>query len=177
MAAIVIGNWWALALRGTFAILFALFAFFWPGITAVALILLFGAYLFVDGIFAMVAGLRLARQHARSGALLLEAVLDIILAVICFVWPATALVALVYLIAIWAVVTGIALIAAGIALIRFSGEWLLVVAGLLSVLLGIALFVQPAAGVVALSWWLGAYALLFGIFLLSVAFRVRHHPV
>jgi uncharacterized membrane protein HdeD (DUF308 family) len=177
MAAIMVGNWWALALRGVFAILFALVAFFLPGITAAALIILFGAYAFVDGVFALVAGLRAARHHGRSGALLLEGILNLLIGIIVFVWPGPALVALIYLIAIWAVVSGIAMMAAGMALIRHSGEWLLVLSGVISVLLGIILFVQPAAGVIALSWWLGFYALLFGITLLTAAFRIRHHPV
>jgi uncharacterized membrane protein HdeD (DUF308 family) len=177
MATILIGNWWALALRGVAAILFALIAFFWPGITATALIFLFGFYVLLDGIFALIAALRAARQHGRSGALLLEGVLDLVIAVIVFAWPGAALVAVVYLIAIWAVVTGVVLTAAGVALIRLSGEWLLVVCGLLSILLGVILFMQPGAGVVALSWWLGIYALLFGIVLLSTAFRIRYHPV
>ena len=177
MAAIMVGNWWALALRGVVAILFALIAFFLPGVTAAALILLFGAYALVDGVFALIAGLRLARQHGRSAPLLLEGVLNVLVGVVIFIWPEPALVAIVYLIAIWAVITGIVLIAAGIALIRHSGEWLLVLCGVISVLLGIILFVQPGAGVVALSWWLGFYALLFGIVLLTTAFRIRHHPV
>src|SRR5579863_697895 len=100
MAAILIGNWGALALRGVAAILFALIAFFWPGITATALILLFGAYALIDGVFALVAGLRAARRHGRSGALLLEGILNILLAVVVFTWPGTALVALIYLIAL-----------------------------------------------------------------------------
>jgi len=177
MAAILVGNWWALALRGIAAIIFALIAFFWPGITALALTILFGAYALVDGVFALTAGLRAARHHGRSGPLLLEGVLDILIAVICFFWPVSALIALVYLIAIWAVISGVALIAAGMALIRLSGEWLLVLGGVISILLGIILFVQPAAGVIALSWWLGIYALLFGIALISAAFRIRHHPI
>jgi uncharacterized membrane protein HdeD (DUF308 family) len=177
MAAILIGNWWALALRGVLAILFAIVAIFWPGITAVVLVLWFGAYAFVDGVFALVAGLRAARHHGRSGALLFEGILNILIGVICFFWPDLALVALVYLIAVWAIVTGIALVAGGMALVRLSGELLLVVGGLLSILLGVALFVQPAVGVVALSWWLGVYALLFGIMLLSAAFRIRYHPI
>ncbi len=177
MATILIGNWWALALRGGVAILFALIAFIKPGITAEIVILLFGAYALVDGIFALVAALRAAQHHGRSGGLLLEGVLNIVIAVIVFAWPGPALVALIYLIAIWAIVTGVALVAAGMALIRLSGEWLLVVSGALSILLGLILFVQPAVGVVALSWWLGIYALLFGIMLLSVAFRVRYHPI
>jgi uncharacterized membrane protein HdeD (DUF308 family) len=177
MAAILIGNWWALAVRGVVAILFAIIAFIKPGITAEVVILLFGAYAFIDGIFALVAALRAARRHGRSGALLLEGILNIVIGIIVFLLPGPALVALIYLIALWAIITGVALMAAGIALIRLSGEWLLVVSGLLSILLGIVLVVQPAAGVVALSWWLGAYALLFGIALLSAAFRIRYHPI
>ena len=177
MAAILIGNWWALALRGVVAIVFAIIAFFWPGITAAALILLFGVYALVDGVFALVAGLRAARRHGRSRTLLIEGILNIAIAVVVFAWPGPALVALIYLIALWAVITGVVLMAAGIALIRLGGGSLLVVSSLISILLGIVLFIQPAAGVVALSWWLGAYALLFGIAMLSAAFRIRYHPI
>ena len=177
MAAVLIGNWWAMALRGVMAIVFAFLAFFWPAMTALALVLLFGVYALADGVFALMAALHAAGRHGRSGALLLEAVLDLVIAAICFVWPVTALVALIYLIALWAIVSGIALMAAGIALIRASGEWLLVVAGLLSVVLGIALAAAPGVGIVALSWWLGIYALLFGIALVAAAFRIRHHPI
>jgi uncharacterized membrane protein HdeD (DUF308 family) len=177
MAQVLIGNWWALAIRGVFAIIFAVIAFVWPGITAAALVLLFGAYALVDGIFSLIAALRAARHHGRSGALLLEGILDLIIAAIVFFWPVEALVAIIYFIAIWAVISGIALIAAGIAMIRVNGEWLLVLSGIISILLGIILFVQPGAGVVALSWWLGVYALLFGISLIGAAFRLRHwHP-
>jgi len=174
MAQVLIGNWWALALRGVFAIVFAVIAFVWPGITAAALVLLFGAYALVDGVFALVASLRAARHHGPSGALVLEGILDLIIAAIVFFWPVEALVAIIYFIAIWAVITGIALIAAGIAMIRVNGEWLLVLSGIISILLGIILFVQPGAGVIALSWWLGVYALLFGIAMIAAAFRMRH---
>jgi len=177
MAAVLVGNWWLLALRGVLAILFAIFAFVWPGLTAVVLILMFGAYAFVDGVFALIAALRAAQRHGRSGGFLLEGILNLVIALICFFWPAQALVALIYLIAIWAIVTGVALLAAGMAMIRFAGEWLLVLGGLLSVVLGIVLFFVPAAGVVALAWWLGIYALLFGIAMLSAAFRIRDYPI
>jgi uncharacterized membrane protein HdeD (DUF308 family) len=174
MAQILIGNWWVLALRGMFAIIFAVIAFLWPGITAAALVVLFGAYALVDGVFAIIAGVRAAQHHGRSGPLLLEGILDLVIAAIVFFWPVEALIAIVYFIAIWAVISGIALIAAGIALIRINGEWLLVLSGIISLLLGIILFVQPGAGVIALSWWLGIYALLFGISLIGAAFRLRH---
>ncbi|MGE5268766.1 MAG: HdeD family acid-resistance protein [Thiohalocapsa sp.] len=177
MAAVLVGNWWALALRGALAILFGVLAIIWPGITALVLVLMFGAYAFVDGIFALVAAMRLAHQHGRSAGLVLEGILNVIIGIICFVWPVSALVALIYLIAIWAIISGIALIAVGLSLIRLSGEWLLVVGGVLSIILGVILFIQPALGVVTLSWWLGIYAILFGIMLVTAAFRIRHHPV
>jgi uncharacterized membrane protein HdeD (DUF308 family) len=174
MVAILIGNWWALALRGVLAIVFAILAFVWPGMTAIVLVTLFGAYALVDGVVALIAGLRSSRRHGRSGALLFEGILNIAIAVICFVWPLSALVALIYLIAIWAIISGIALIAAGLALNRLAGEWLLAVSGLVSIALGVVLFIIPEAGIVALSWWLGFYALLFGVALLVTAFRIRH---
>jgi uncharacterized membrane protein HdeD (DUF308 family) len=177
MAAILVGNWWVLALRGALAILFALVAFFLPGVTVTALVLVFGAYAFVDGIFALIAGLRAARHHGRSAPLLIEGILNLVIGILVFLWPIAALVTLIYMIAIWAVVTGVVLIVAGIALIRHSGEWLLILGGIISVLFGIVLFFAPGAGIVALSWWLGFYALLFGIALLIAAFRIRHHPI
>ena len=177
MAQVLIGNWWVLALRGVFAIIFAVIAFLWPGITAAALVLLFGASALIDGIFALVAALRAARHHGPSAALVLEGVLDLVIATIVFFWPIEALVAIIYFIAIWAVISGIALIAAGIALIRVNGEWLLVLSGIISILFGIILFGLPGAGVVFLSWSLGIYALLFGIVMIGAAFRLRHwHP-
>src|SRR5260221_14580609 len=122
MATILIGNWWALALRGAAAILFALLAFLWPAMTATVLVLLFAAYALVDGVFSIMAAIRAARHHGRSGPLLFEGILDLVIAAIAFLWPMTALVALIYLTAIWAVITGIALIAAGIAFIPPNRE-------------------------------------------------------
>src|SRR5437879_13487718 len=146
MAQVLIGNWSALALRGVFAIVFAVIAFVWPGITAAALVLLFGAYALVDGIFSLIAALRAALHHGPSAALVFEGVLDLVIATIVFFWPIEALVAIIYFIAIWAVISGIALIAAGIALIRVNGEWLLVLSGIISILFGTFPFGLLAAG-------------------------------
>lgn len=177
MAAILIGNWWALALRGVLAILFAIIAFVLPLVAATAMVLVFAAYAVVDGLFALVAAVRAARRHGHSTPLLIEGVLNLLIGFFFFGWPGEALVAFVWLIAIWAILTGVLLIAAGVRLIRQSGEWLLLLGGIISVLFGVALFVAPIAGIVAISWWLGAYALLFGIALLVAAFRMRRHSV
>jgi uncharacterized membrane protein HdeD (DUF308 family) len=177
MAQVLVGNWWVLAIRGVFAIIFAIIAFIAPGVTAAVMILFFGAYALVDGIFAIIAAVRAAHHHGRSAPLVVEGILNIIIGVIVFWQPVAALVALIYLIGIWAVISGIALIAAGIAMIRINGEWLLVLSGIISVLFGVLLFFAPLVGIVTISWWLGIYALLFGISLIGAAFRLRHwHP-
>jgi len=113
MAAVLIGNWWALALRGGAAVLFAIIALASPTFTATVLILVFGAYALIDGIFAFVAAQRAAHRHGRSWPLIVVGVFDIIVALVAFVLPGVALVVLVYVIALWALVTGVAMVTAG----------------------------------------------------------------
>jgi uncharacterized membrane protein HdeD (DUF308 family) len=168
-------RWWLIALRGVLAILFGLVAFIWPGPTIIALALLFGAYMLVDGVLAFVAAIS-GRGGDRWWVLMLEGLVGVLAGIAAFIWPGlTALVA-VYLIAAWALLTGVLEIAAAIRLRRqIEGEWLLVVGGVLSILLAVLLFVLPGAGATALVWVLGAYAILFGIMLLALSFRVRGH--
>jgi len=167
-------HWWVLALRGVAAILFALIAFAWPGITLTALVWLWGAYAFVDGVFAVVAAVRAAEQHQRWGMLLLEGISGIAAGIVAFAWTGITALVLVYLIAAWAIVTGIFEIAAAIRLREMiEGEWLLGLSGVLSVLLGVLIIARPGAGLLAWVWVIGAYALLFGIVLLALAFRLR----
>jgi uncharacterized membrane protein HdeD (DUF308 family) len=168
-------NWWALALRGLFAILFGLVAFLFPGITLEVLILLFAAYAAVDGVFAIIAGVRAAERHERWGALVLEGLIGIAAAAVAIAWPALTLIALVYIIAAWAIVSGVVLLAAATRLRPLHGEWLLAINGIISILLGVMLFVSPIAGAIVLAWWIGAYALFFGVMLIVLAFRLRRH--
>jgi len=177
MAAVLIGNWWAMALRGAAAILFAVIAFAAPNLTATVLIMVFGAYTLVDGLFAFVAAQRAAHRHGRSWPLIVEGLLDMALATICFVFPDVALVTLIYVIGFWAVLSGLALVTPGFGLLRLNGHLLLIFGGLLSIALGVVLLSHPDAGIIALTWWLGVYALLFGIVLVSAAFRLRHHQI
>jgi uncharacterized membrane protein HdeD (DUF308 family) len=167
-------NWWALAVRGVIAILFALLAFTMPGITLAVIVLLFGAYALVDGIFAIVSAIRAAHGHRRWGAFLLEGIVGIIAGLITMFVPAVTLAFLIYVVAGWAVVTGILELAAAIRLRRhIPGEWLLVLTGIVSVLFGVMIFWAPVLGVLAIAWWLAGYALIFGILLLTLAFRLR----
>lgn len=166
-------NWWALALRGFVAVLFGLLTFFLPGITLVTLILLFGVYALADGIFNVVAFFRVASHH---WALLIEGLIGIIAGILTFVWPAITALALLYVIAFWAIFTGVFEIIAGIRLRKvITNEWLLLLMGTLSFLFGLSILIAPGVGVLAIVLWIGAYALVFGIFLLALAFRLRGH--
>jgi uncharacterized membrane protein HdeD (DUF308 family) len=163
--------WWVLALRGVLAVLFGLFAFFIPGITLLSLVLLFGAYVLLDGIFDLVAATRSPSHH---WALVLEGIVGIIAGILTFLWPGITAIVLLYLIAFWAIFTGVLEIIAGIRLRQvLSDEVWLILMGVLSLLFGLFILIFPSAGALAIVFWIGAYALLFGIMLLALAFRLR----
>ena len=170
----VASNWWALALRGSLAILVALLAFAMPGITLGALVMLFGFYAFVDGVLAIAAALRGVREHDRWGWMLIEGIAGVFAGFIAFFVPAVATLAIVWLVATWAVVTGVLEIGAAVRLRKLiQGEWLLLLAGLLSVVLGVAIALQPSVGAALIVTWIGVYALISGIVTLVLAFRIR----
>ena len=166
-------NWWALAIRGLVAIVFGLLTFFVPGITLVTLVFLFGAYALVDGLFNVIAFFRVAGHH---WAFLLEGIIGILAGILTFAWPAITAIALLYLIAFWALFTGVFEIIASIRLRKvISNEWLLLLLGLLSVCFGALILFAPGVGALAIVLWIGAYALVFGVILLALAFRLRGH--
>jgi len=167
-------NWWAVALRGVVAIVFGLLAFFWPGFVWLVAVWTFAGFALIDGIFAIVAAVTGHREGRRWWALLLEGIVGIAAGVLALLWPNITLLVLLALIAIWAVVTGVLEIITAIELRRhIPGEWLLTLSGILSILLGIALALLPEAGLVVIAWWVGAYAIAFGVVMLGLAFRLR----
>jgi uncharacterized membrane protein HdeD (DUF308 family) len=173
LVAVLARNWWAVAIRGAVAILFGLVALFLPGATILSLVLLFAAYTFVDGVFAIVAAVRAAQHNERWGYLILEGLVDIAVAAIAMLWPGITVVAFVLLIAFWALLSGVLLLAAAFKLSADDGRWWAVLAGVASVIYGALLIVAPMVGALVLTWWLGAYALVFGVALLVLAFRLR----
>lgn len=173
MSAILAQNWWAIAIRGVCGIVFGLIALFLPGATILTLVLFFSAYMLVDGIFGIVAAVRAASNHQRWGLLVLEGVLNIAVGVIAFIWPGLTAVTFVLLIAAWAIVTGVLEIVAAVRLHPEYGRWWLILSGVASVIFGVLLVVAPLAGVIVVTWWIGAFALIFGIMLLVLAFRLR----
>lgn len=169
-------NWWAIALRGALALIFGSLAITWPGLTTVVLAILFGAYAFVDGIFALVTAVKAARCRTQWWPMLLEGIAGIVLGVLAIVMPLALAVALVSLVAAWAIITGVLEIVAAVRLRQeIQGEWLLILSGVLSVICGIAVALVPAGGLVAIGLIFGIYAIIFGISLLGLAFRLRGH--
>lgn len=168
-------NWWAVALRGVLAVIFGLAAFFMPGITLAVLITLFGAFAVVDGVFLLIAAFRAAEKHQQGWwVLAVQGAIGLLVGLIAFMAPLATAVALLFLMAAWAIITGVLEIAAAIRLRKeITNEWLLGLSGLISVLLGIALFLAPAAGLLVWAWMIGAYALISGILLIALAFRLR----
>jgi uncharacterized membrane protein HdeD (DUF308 family) len=167
-------NWWSLVLRGLLGIVIGVVTFFWPGITLTALVFLFAGYALVDGVLSTAGALHAVAAHERWVAQLLEGLCGIAAAVITVLWPAITALALVYVIAVWAVVTGVLEIAAAVRLRRHvSGEWLLVLSGIASIIFGVLIAAVPLAGALVISLWFGAYALLFGVILVALGIRLR----
>ena len=170
---VLAANWWAVAIRGVLGIIFGLIALFFPGATILSLVLVFAAYLVVDGIFAIIAAVRAARRHDRWGMLTFEGIINILTGAIAVLWPGLTVIAFIIIMAAWAIVTGALVLAAAFRLNIQHGRWWLLLSGAASVVFGVLLISAPLAGAVVLTWWLGAYALVFGGALLVLAFRLR----
>ncbi|TDC65654.1 HdeD family acid-resistance protein [Actinomadura sp. GC306] len=166
-------HWWALAVRGAFAVLFGVVALVWPAITVWALVVLFGAFALADGVVAVLLAVR-GTTGAPRGLLALSGVAGIALGIAAFGWPGITAFALLMLIAAWAVATGLLEIVAAIALRKeLRGEWAYLLSGAISVLFGVLLFLWPVSGALAIVWLIGLFAILFGAAMVGAAFRLR----
>jgi uncharacterized membrane protein HdeD (DUF308 family) len=167
-------RWWTLLVRGIAAILFGVYALLRPGPSLVALVLVWGAYALVDGVFALVLAARRGRSGERWGWYFFEGVTSIAAGVLAFALPGITAVALTTMMGAWAVLTGVAEIVAAIELRKvIRGEWLLAASGVLSIGFGLLAFAFPLAGALSIVWLIGAYAIGFGVVLAVLAFRVR----
>src|SRR6266850_3802387 len=168
-------NWWLLALRGLVAVVFGVLALMWPGATLLTLVWLFGAFALMNGILSLILAAKTPKGYPKVGSLILGGLLGILAGLLTFVMPSITALGLLILIAAWAILTGIMELVAAVRLRKIiSNEWLLVLAGIASVIFGVILLIQPAAGALVLIWWIGAWALLFGILLMILAFRMRN---
>jgi uncharacterized membrane protein HdeD (DUF308 family) len=170
----IVDRWWLVALRGAAAIIFGVLTFLAPVASLVALIILFGAFALADGVLYLFLGLRGARRGERWGWLVFAGLSGIGAGLVTFLWPKISALALLFVIAAWAIVTGLASIFAAVRLRRqIRGEWLMAVGGALSVAFGVLLAMFPGPGALAVVLWIGAYAIVFGTILLALAFRLR----
>lgn len=172
----LIKNWWAFVIRGLFAILFGVLALLMPALTMRVLTLIFAAYALFDGLFALVGAVRGIREEGRAMLLLLEGIIGIGAAALAFFAPVLATAAFVFVVAFWAIVTGVLELATAIRLRKvIPNEWLLGLAGVLSVAFGVLLFVWPLAGALTLTFMLGVYAIAFGAMLIGLGFQLRSY--
>jgi uncharacterized membrane protein HdeD (DUF308 family) len=170
----LVKNWWLFTLRGVAGIIFGCIALIFPGPTMLSLVIFFSAYMLVDGVVAIISAVRaIRRKEDRWGLLIFEGLLDIATGIIAFLWPGITVLAFVLLIAAWAIVSGALMTAAGFRLNIDHGRWWLVLGGLLSLAYGALLIATPLIGAVVLTWWLGAYALVFGVALVVFSFKLR----
>jgi uncharacterized membrane protein HdeD (DUF308 family) len=175
MRLILAKNWWSLVLRGLVGIVLGVIAFTWPGITFTSLVFLFAGYALLTGALSLAGAMRAAEAGERWGALLFEGLAGILAAFLTALWPAITALVLVLMIGVWAIVAGIAEIAAAVRLRRhIQGEWLLAFAGVVSVLFGVMLASMPMTGALVIAWWVGAYMLVSGVTLVALGFRLRH---
>lgn len=170
MIQILANKWWAIALRGILAILLGIVALVYPDVTLLSLALLFGAYALLSGIFAIVAAFGYGGREAVW--YVLEGILGIAVGITTFFYPNITAQALVYLVGLWAILTGIFEVVAGFEL-PIQRDWLLVLSGVLSVVFGVLVFFNPGTGAVAIVWLIGIYTLIFGITMLGFGIRLH----
>jgi uncharacterized membrane protein HdeD (DUF308 family) len=168
-------RWGWVVLRGVVAILFGLLAIVQPGTIGLTVVLMFAAYSFVSGIAALVGAARGGREgDSRWGMLLLEGLLYVAAGLVAVFWPASTALAFLWVLAFWAIVSGGLEISSAIRLRKIiAHEWTLALAGLVSIAFGALLLFRPLVGAVAVVWWLGAYAMVYGILMTVLGFRLR----
>jgi uncharacterized membrane protein HdeD (DUF308 family) len=167
-------HWWVLALRGLAGVIFGVLTFLWPGITLFVLVVLFGAYALVNGIFSFMLAAKAPKGYPNFGSLILAGIFGILAGLITFFWPGITAFSLLIVIAAWAIVNGIMEIYYAIKLRKeIKGEWLLALAGILSVIFGALLLLNPFVGALVLVLWIGSFAVVFGILLMILALKMK----
>jgi uncharacterized membrane protein HdeD (DUF308 family) len=175
MEVVNVGDWRGIALRGIVAMLFGVVTLVWPGLTLTALVLLFGAFALVGGLFTIAAVItQLAGTGSRRSVMLFDGIVSVIIGVVTFAWPNITALALLYLIAAWAFLTGAMEVAAAVRLRAvLRHEWLLGLAGVASIIFAALLVITPGAGALVITWLIGWYALFFGALLLALAWQIH----
>jgi uncharacterized membrane protein HdeD (DUF308 family) len=174
MIEVLTSKWWVFLIRGVAAVLFGIAALAWPGVTLLALVVLFGIYALIDGVFAIAAALS-GLGHSRWWALLIEGIVGLAVSFFVFTMPILSSLSLIYAIGIWAMLTGVVEIIAGLQMREFiRDEWLYILGGIASIVFGVLVFRSPGAGALAVVWLIGLYAIIFGLAQVILSFRMQH---
>lgn len=162
-------HWWVVLLRGILGILFGVMAYTWPGLTVLILVTIWGAYALFDGVVELVAGIR-----GKWGSLILLGLLGIAAGIIALLRPGVAALALLWVIAIWAIVAGVMQISAAIRLRKeVQGEWLWILSGILTIALGLLFLARPGEGILSVTWLIATLAIVWGILLVMLSFKLK----
>ncbi|HEX7230511.1 MAG TPA: HdeD family acid-resistance protein [Candidatus Binatia bacterium] len=168
-------KWWLLLLRGIVAVLFGILAFAWPGITLVTLVIFYGAYALIDGIVALAAAIGGGAMTPRWW-LAIVGIAGIAAGLITFFWPGITALVLITLIGAWMLAHGVLEIIGAIKLRHeIDNEWLLIISGAVSVVVGLFVLAQPGAGALAFVWLIAAYAIAFGLLMIGLSLRLKKH--
>lgn len=166
--------WWLMALRGAFAVLFGFAAILWPGIAFTTLVLLFGAFAFASGVITTWTALSLRKQKENWTTFLIQGLCNLAIGLIALFWPFVTAGAIILLIAAWALISGLIEVAAALRLRReIENEWMMILSGGLSILLGLLFGMFPAAGIWVVTWLIGVFAVVIGVALIQLALRLR----
>jgi uncharacterized membrane protein HdeD (DUF308 family) len=167
----LIRNWWIPVVRGVLAILFGILVFAYPNAAVTVFVYLFGAYMLVDGIVALAMAFDVDRGR---GWLILSGIAGIAAGILTFMYPGATAVALVYIAAAWAILSGISEVIAAIGWRDvLSDAWMLGLGGVLSIILGVLLFSSPSAGLIAWAWLIGIYAIVYGVLYIVTGIRLK----
>lgn len=178
IAAPLARHWWVFLIRGLVAIVFGLVGFFYPAATLFTLVLFYGAYALIDGVFAVVSAVRGKEGMGPRWWLAAVGVLGIIAGLVTYLMPGLTTLVLLTVIGVWALLYGISEIVGAIRLRKeIDNEWLLMMHGALAVLFGLMVLFRPGAGALALIWLIASFAFASGVLLVALALRLKSHPV
>lgn len=165
-------NWPAIALRGVAAVVFGLFLLFWPAPSLLTLIYIFGIFVLVEGVAAVVSGVR--QPQGVSWALVALGLIGIAAGIATFIWPGITGLILLYVIGFWAIASGVVQIYEGVRLRRsIANEWLLIATGVVSLIFGLIVVIAPGAGALAITFFIGFFGLIYGVLQIALALRLR----
>lgn len=167
-------NWWKFVARGVCAIVFGVLAFAWPGITLLTLVILFGVFALIDGIFSIITAISMRKTMEDWWVLLLKGLAGISIGLITYFAPGVTAFALILYIAVWSLVTGVLELVVAIRLRKVvQGEFWLILSGIASIAFAFLLLARPGVGALSILWIIAIYAIIFGILLVALGFKLR----